>query len=124
MTPALPAVGHLMEKGLLLHRAFSLFVFNSKNELMLQQRSESKITFPLVWTNTCCSHPLYKPDEMEGDPADGAIGVRRAAQRKAEQELGIKPEQLPIDCIVPVARIHYKVRPLPPTGCTCDTSIG
>jgi isopentenyl-diphosphate delta-isomerase len=43
----------------LLHRAFSVFLFNSENKLLLQQRAASKITFPKVWTNTCCSHPLY-----------------------------------------------------------------
>ena len=97
-----------MSKGLLLHRAFSLFVFNRKHELLLQQRSASKITFPLVWTNTCCSHPLFKEEQMEGSPEDGCVGVRRAAQRKALHELGIRPEQLPLEAIVPVARIHYR----------------
>ena len=43
----------------LLHRAFSVFLFNNKNELLLQQRSKEKITFPSSWTNTCCSHPRY-----------------------------------------------------------------
>ena len=42
-----------------LHRAFSVFLFNSQNKLLLQQRAASKITFPKVWTNTCCSHPLH-----------------------------------------------------------------
>lgn len=42
-----------------LHRAFSVFLFDSQNRLLLQQRAHSKITFPGVWTNTCCSHPLY-----------------------------------------------------------------
>jgi len=53
--------GHLNEniKEGLLHRAFSVFLFNSKGELLLQQRAQEKITFPLYWTNTCCSHPLY-----------------------------------------------------------------
>jgi isopentenyl-diphosphate delta-isomerase len=53
--------GHLMtniNKGLL-HRAFSVFLFNERNELLLQQRADEKITFPGYWTNTCCSHPIY-----------------------------------------------------------------
>lgn len=40
----------------LLHRAFSVFVFNDKNELMLQQRALDKYHSPGLWTNTCCSH--------------------------------------------------------------------
>ena len=40
----------------LLHRAFSVFVFNENNELMLQQRAGHKYHSPLLWTNTCCSH--------------------------------------------------------------------
>ncbi|WP_426095684.1 isopentenyl-diphosphate Delta-isomerase [Flavobacterium sp. DSR2-3-3] len=39
-----------------LHRAFSVFVLNSKNEIMLQQRAHQKYHSPLLWTNTCCSH--------------------------------------------------------------------
>lgn len=39
-----------------LHRAFSVFVFNKKGELMLQQRAAHKYHSPLLWTNTCCSH--------------------------------------------------------------------
>lgn len=39
------------------HRAFSIFLFNNRNQLLLQQRSKDKRTFPLCWTNTCCSHP-------------------------------------------------------------------
>ena len=39
-----------------LHRAFSVFTFNEKKELMLQQRAASKYHSPLLWTNTCCSH--------------------------------------------------------------------
>ena len=40
-----------------LHRAFSVFIFNSKGELLLQQRALSKYHSPGLWTNTCCSHP-------------------------------------------------------------------
>jgi isopentenyl-diphosphate delta-isomerase len=45
-------------KGVL-HRAFSILVFNSKNQLLLQKRSEKKYHSPGLWTNTCCSHPRY-----------------------------------------------------------------
>jgi isopentenyl-diphosphate Delta-isomerase len=40
-----------------LHRAFSIFIFNSKNEILLQKRAETKYHSPGLWTNTCCSHP-------------------------------------------------------------------
>jgi len=47
------------EKGLL-HRAFSVFVFNDNNELMLQKRAAHKYHSPKLWTNTCCSQrPLW-----------------------------------------------------------------
>ena len=43
----------------LLHRAFSCFLFDPKEgKLLLQKRAPEKITFPNMWTNTCCSHPL------------------------------------------------------------------
>ena len=41
------------------HRAFSVMLFDAEGKLLLQQRAASKITFPKVWTNTCCSHPLF-----------------------------------------------------------------
>lgn len=43
----------------LLHRAFSIFIFNKKGELLMQQRSDEKYHSPGLWTNTCCSHPRY-----------------------------------------------------------------
>ena len=43
-----------------LHRAFSIFVFNEKNELLLQQRAKSKYHCAGMWANTCCSHPRPK----------------------------------------------------------------
>ena len=53
----------------LLHRAFSVFLFDDDNQLLLQRRANSKITFPGVWTNTCCSHQLhgYEPSEIDSD---------------------------------------------------------
>jgi len=101
--------GHLMtniNQGLL-HRAFSVFLSDQDNKLLLQQRATEKITFPDMWTNTCCSHPLGIPGET-GDTLDSSImGVKRAAVRKLEHELGIKPEMVPIDKFQFLTRIHY-----------------
>ncbi|XP_072508166.1 isopentenyl-diphosphate Delta-isomerase 1 isoform X1 [Notamacropus eugenii] len=95
-----------IDKGLL-HRAFSVFLFNSENKLLLQQRSDAKITFPGCFTNTCCSHPLSNPVELE---ENNAIGVRRAAQRRLKAELGIPMEQVPPEDICYLTRIHYKAQ--------------
>lgn len=65
------------QKGLL-HRAFSVFIFNSKNQLLLQQRALEKYHSGGLWTNTCCSHPLV------GETTEHAI------QRKLMQEMGMK----------------------------------
>lgn len=93
-----------IKKGML-HRAFSVFLFNNKNELLLQQRSDAKITFPGRFTNTCCSHPLHFAKEL--DEKD-FIGVRRAAQRKLEHELGIKASEVPLEDFEIITRIHYE----------------
>ncbi|XP_064188391.1 isopentenyl-diphosphate Delta-isomerase 1 [Anguilla rostrata] len=95
-----------IDKGLL-HRAFSVFLFNSEEKLLLQQRSDAKITFPGCFTNTCCSHPLYTPGELE---EQDAIGVRRAAQRRMEAELGIPQSQVPPEEMTYLTRIHYKAQ--------------
>jgi len=96
---------HVMESGSsLLHRAFSLFIFNEKSELLLQQRSDTKITFPSLWTNTCCSHPLATVEEME-DRA--ALGVRKAAQRRVEIELGVDNSVAAVEDIQYLTRILY-----------------
>jgi isopentenyl-diphosphate delta-isomerase len=58
-----------INKGLL-HRAFSAFVFRpSDGKLLLQKRADEKITFPGMWTNTCCSHPLddFESEKIEED---------------------------------------------------------
>ncbi|KAI0735139.1 Isopentenyldiphosphate isomerase [Earliella scabrosa] len=99
---------HLMEninKGLL-HRAFSAFVFRpSDGKLLLQQRASEKITFPDMWTNTCCSHPLddFAEEKVEAEQ----LGVRVAASRKLEHELGIPRSQTPVDGFQYLTRIHY-----------------
>ena len=65
-----------------LHRAFSVFLFDSQNRLLLQQRAAGKITFPNMWTNTCCSHPLYGQEPPEVDTAKaiaaGTVEVRKS----------------------------------------------
>ena len=58
----------------LLHRAFSVFVFNSVGELLLQQRSLDKYHSGGLWTNTCCSHPL--PGESVNQAATDACKKR------------------------------------------------
>jgi len=97
---------HLMDninKGLL-HRAFSIFLFNNENKLLLQQRSDKKITFPSCWTNTVCSHPLYNAHK---DEANGVSGVKLAAQRKLGHELNIPASEVPITNMKFLTRIHY-----------------
>ncbi len=63
------------EKGEL-HRAFSVFVFNNKGELLLQQRATDKYHSPNLWTNTCCSH------QREGEPNI------EAGKRRLQEEMG------------------------------------
>jgi len=89
----------------LLHRAFSVFLFDpSTGKLLLQKRASEKITFPNMWTNTCCSHPLAIKSELE---ETNQLGVRRAAQRKLQHELGIPTEQVDVDQLQYLTRIHY-----------------
>jgi isopentenyl-diphosphate delta-isomerase len=64
----------------LLHRAFSVFIFNKKGELMLQQRAASKYHSPLLWTNTCCSHQR-----------DGETNLE-AGKRRLQEEMGFVTE--------------------------------
>ncbi len=67
------------EKGLL-HRAFSVFILNSKNEIMLQQRAAHKYHSPMLWTNTTCSHQR-----------DGETNLQ-AGNRRLMEEMGITTE--------------------------------
>ncbi|KHJ97816.1 isopentenyl-diphosphate delta-isomerase [Oesophagostomum dentatum] len=86
---------------LALHRAFSLFAFTPDKKLILQKRSAEKITFPLLWANTCCSHPLFTETEV-----DGSSGAVTAAVRKVEHELGLT-DLRPEECRV-MGRFLYK----------------
>ena len=80
--PADRVVGRLSKsrchegKGVL-HRAFSLLIFNAAGELLIQQRSPSKRLWPLYWSNSCCSHPRSGED------------METATQRRLREELGI-----------------------------------
>ena len=97
----------------LLHRAFSVFLFDSSDRLLLQRRASCKITFPDVWTNTCCSHQLHGQSPPEVD--DGRLaamtgeapGAAAAAVRKLWHELGVEPGAVPVDVFKLVARLHY-----------------
>ena len=91
----------------ILHRAFSVLLFDSNNRLLLQKRASHKVTFPNVWANSCCSHPLYSESERElGD----ALGVKRAAIRKLKQELGISESQVPISDFSFMTKMVYSSR--------------
>ncbi|XP_060086096.1 isopentenyl-diphosphate Delta-isomerase 1-like [Ylistrum balloti] len=97
----------------MLHRAFSVFLFNTDGQLLLQQRSEKKITYPNHLTNTCCSHPLYTAEELE---EKNARGVKKSAQRRLHQELGIQQHQIDLSEFHFLTRIHYKSGNIPVDG--------
>ena len=65
-------------KKAVLHRAFSVFILNDNNELLIQQRALSKYHSPALWTNTCCSHPR-----------DGE-SVLDAGARRLKEEMGFE----------------------------------
>jgi len=64
----------------LLHRAFSVFLFNTKGEMLLQKRASEKYHSPLKWTNAVCSHPRIEETYLQG------------AKRRVKEELGIDVE--------------------------------
>ena|ERR1700722_5709720 len=76
-------IGHLSKlrchegRGVL-HRAFSVLIFNRRGELLLQQRAASKPLWPLYWSNSCCSHPR-RSETMEA-----------AVHRRVQEELGLR----------------------------------
>jgi isopentenyl-diphosphate delta-isomerase len=80
--PADREIGHLGKAQChagsgVLHRAFSLLIFNGNGELLLQQRAASKPLWPLYWSNSCCSHPR-RAESMEA-----------AIRRRLREELGL-----------------------------------
>ncbi|CAG9565551.1 unnamed protein product [Danaus chrysippus] len=85
--------------SILLHRAFSLFLFNKRGDMFLQRRSSQKVTYPDYYTNACCSHPLL----IDGKPED----IITAARRRVNFELGIPMEQLDPELFTLLTRVHY-----------------
>jgi isopentenyl-diphosphate Delta-isomerase len=77
------------QKGLL-HRAFSIFIFNAKGEMLLQQRAINKYHSGGLWTNACCSHPYVGQQIVE------------AAQKRLEEEMGFST------AIQPAFQFTYK----------------
>jgi len=67
-----------------LHRAFSIFIFNSEKELLLQKRASSKYHCGGLWTNTCCSHPRENESVVD------------AANRRLQEEMGMQSSLKPI----------------------------
>ena len=78
--------------GGVLHRAFSLFIFNPAGELLLQRRASSKRLWPSFWSNSCCSHPRL------GEAMDEAV------QRRMGQEIGL---QTPVSFVY---KFEYQAR--------------
>lgn len=68
----------------LLHRAFSIFIFNSQGRLLLQQRAYGKYHSAGLWTNTCCGHPRW------------GEATQAAAQRRLQEEMGFCTELLQV----------------------------
>jgi isopentenyl-diphosphate Delta-isomerase len=77
-----------------LHLAFSCYLFNRAGQFLLTRRAESKRTFPGVWTNTCCGHPL------PGEPMSDSV------LRRLRHELGINAAKLTL--VLP--RFRYQAR--------------
>ena len=72
--------GEVHDGAGILHRAFSLFIFDAEGRLLLQRRSADKRLWPLFWSNSCCSHPRV------GESMDVATS------RRLSQELGISAQ--------------------------------
>ena len=104
-------------KGLL-HRAFSIYIFNNQNQLLIQKRSKWKLLWPLYWSNSCCSHPRKNES------------YKNAAQRRLKEELGFTCSLTVIDkfqyhasfkdigseneiCAILIGKYNGKVKPNP-----------
>ena len=80
-----------------LHRAFSIFIFNSQNQMLLQLRARGKYHFGGLWTNACCSHPRWGEELKEG------------TQRRLWQECRIKTALREVDSFIYRANFNAKI---------------
>lgn len=83
-------------KGIL-HRAFSILVFNKKNELLLQKRDKDKYHSPGLWTNTCCSHPRF------------GESLEQAVNRRLKEEMGFTCELKEVFSFIYKAELENKL---------------
>ena len=90
-----------------LHRAFSVLLFNSDGKLLLQQRAHDKITFPSVWANSCCSHPLASAEEMEEGQCAWRQGCSHSETRSG---IGISPDSIDINDFHFITKMRYSAR--------------
>jgi isopentenyl-diphosphate Delta-isomerase len=80
-----------------LHRAFSVFLFNKKGEILLQKRAKGKYHSANLWTNACCSHPLH------------GYQVKKEAERRLKEEMGIDCQKEKLS-LKEVAKFYYRAR--------------
>ena len=86
------------KKGLL-HRAFSVFIFNAKGEMLLQQRAANKYHSGGLWTNACCSHPQPGEETWE------------AAKKRLKEEMGFNiPVSKVFDFVYAVSRVQFPLK--------------
>ena len=110
-------LSNIEQEPTLIHRAFSFFLFDSSTtpaRLILQQRALEKITYPSLWANTCCSHPLHNPVEM-----NGIDGVKHAVLRRVRYELGYEINSE----LIYLTRIFYQARNIPDDGIFGESEI-
>lgn len=93
-----------IKKGII-HRAFSILLFNNDKQLLVTQRSENKSTFPLYIGNSCCGHPIYNQNEIDQHDMNG---IKHAAKRRICKELGISSSDIAIDDIIFMKRFVYE----------------
>lgn len=101
----------------MIHRAFSFFLFDHSSKplrLIVQQRAPEKITYPMLWANTCCSHPLHNENEI-----DGLDGVKRAVRRRVQYELG---HEIDVNLFYR-SRIFYQARNIPDDGIFGESEV-
>ncbi|MFH0740022.1 MAG: isopentenyl-diphosphate Delta-isomerase [bacterium] len=75
-----------------LHRAFSIFIFNDKGEMLLQKRAKNKYHSAGLWSNACCSHPITKD-------------IKKEAEKRLKQEMGVKSSLQEIFSFIYTAKV-------------------